>query len=96
VQLWDLYQSAKTWKCRPSEIMNIQDDPFAAYCLDIACAEWGKAIENALGDVEGKTKKEVQRKSEQVLRKWLGLPQQFRDPARSGHVQKKSAQPVRN
>lgn len=49
--------------------------------------EFGRAVEGALGEVEGKNKKEIQNKSQRVLRKWLGLPAQFRDPATSGNVQ---------
>lgn len=62
-------------------------DPYAAYCLDNAVAEFGRAVESDLAEVEGKTKKEVAKKSERVLRRWLDMPQQYRDPAASGAVQ---------
>jgi hypothetical protein len=83
--MWDLYLAAKTFNARPSDLMGVQD-LYAAYCLDTACGEWGRAIEGALEGVEGKTKKEVAVKSERVLRKWLGMAQRYRDPARAGAV----------
>lgn len=49
--------------------------------------EFGTAVDAALHDVEGKTKKEIAAKSERVLRKWLDMPQRYRDPLKSGHVQ---------
>jgi hypothetical protein len=77
---------SKDYQTRPSEILDI-DDPFAAFCLDRAVHDFGSAVESALSDVEGKTKKEIQVKSDRVLRKWLDMPLQYRDPVRSGHVQ---------
>lgn len=70
---------------RPSELLHIQD-PFAAYCLDSACGEFGRALENELSNVEGKNKKEIQVKSDRVIRRWLDLPMRYRDPAKSGHA----------
>lgn len=32
-----LVRTAKRWRTRPSELMDI-DDPYVAYCLDEACA----------------------------------------------------------
>lgn len=46
-------------------------------------------VENELAKVKGKSDKEIQVKSERVLRKWLGLPARYRDPATSGHVTRK-------
>jgi hypothetical protein len=37
--------------------------------------------------VEGKNKKELQVKSKRILDKWLTGKVQYRDPAKSGHVQ---------
>lgn len=55
-------------------------DPWAAYCLDSACGEWGRAVENALSEVEGKTKDQVQKKSDRVIKKWLDIPLEYRAP----------------
>lgn len=76
---------AKAYRTRPSEILCIED-PFAAFCLDRAVHDFGSALEAALSDVEGKTKKEIEVKSDRVLRKWLDMPLQYRDPVTSGHV----------
>jgi hypothetical protein len=72
---------------RPSELLDIQDDPFAAFCLDRACFNFGAAIEGEIHHIEGKNQKEVDVKVERLLRKWLDLPAQYRDPATSGDVQ---------
>ena len=86
--MWALYQTAKQFSVRPSSLLDVSE-PYAAYCLDNACGEFGRAVENALQEVEGKNKKEIKVKSERVLRKWLDLPLQYRDPAQSGHIQRK-------
>lgn len=78
--MWSLWLTAKSVRARPSELLDVQD-PYAAYCLDNAVSEFGRAIESELSEVEGKTKKEIQKKSDRVLRKWLDMPQQYRDPA---------------
>lgn len=70
---------AKTYKTRPSEFIGL-DDTFAAFCLDRAVYDYGSAVEAALGEVEGKNKKEIEVKSERVLRKWLDMPAQYRNP----------------
>lgn len=85
MQLWDLYRMSKDYRTRPSELVDL-DDPFAAFCLDRAVHDFGTAVENALSDVEGKTKKEIQVKSDRVLRKWLDMPLKYRDPFKSGAV----------
>jgi len=41
-------------------------------------------VEAALHDVDGKNKKEIEHKMERVLRKWLDMPAQYRDPVKSG------------
>lgn len=52
--------------------------------FDNAVFNFGTALSNALAEVEGKNKKEIERKSQRVLRKWLGSssPGKFRDPAK--------------
>lgn len=63
-----------------------EGDPWAAYCLDRSVGEFGRALENALAEVEGKNKKEIAVKSDRVIRKWLDIPMRYRDPATSGHA----------
>lgn len=62
-------------------------DPYSAYCLDMAVGEFGRSLDAELRGVEGKTKQAIESKRQQVLRKWLDMPMQYRDPARSGMVQ---------
>ena len=51
-----------------------------AYCLDSAVFNFGSALKGELEGIEGKNKQEITRKQERVLRKWLDLPQKFRNP----------------
>lgn len=55
-------------------------DPYAAFCLDSAIAEWGRAVESALDRIEGKNAKEINMKRSNELRDWLGLPKQYKNP----------------
>lgn len=55
----------------------------AAYCFDKAVGKFGRAVEGAVRKVEGKGKA-LAMKQEQMLRKWLDLPLQYRNPNRSG------------
>ena len=66
--------------------MGITDDPYAAFCLDNAVGEFGRTVEAELNRVEAKTNKELDVKAERVLRKWLDMPQRYRDPVRAGKV----------
>lgn len=54
--------------------------PWAAFCFDNAVCTFGRALEGELDSIEGKNMKEVTRKRDRLLRKWLGLPQKFRNP----------------
>jgi hypothetical protein len=49
--------------------------------LDSACGEFGRALEAAVQDVEGKNKGEIEMKADRVVRRWLDMPLKFRDPA---------------
>lgn len=56
-----------------------------AYMFDSAIQAFGTALTNELQGIEGKNKKEIERKQERTLRKWLpdlgeGKPK-FKDPA---------------
>ena len=55
-------------------------DPYAAYCLDNAVGEFGRALENELKKIEGKTQKDIDVKSERLIRKWLDMPLKYRNP----------------
>lgn len=84
--MWAIYKTAKTFSCRPSELLAI-DDSYAAYCFDSAVGQFGRSLDAELASVEGKNKKELTTKTQRVLGKWLDGEMKFRDPAKSGHVQ---------
>lgn len=77
--MWQVFQTAKTFNCRPSELLDI-DDPWTAYCLDSSIASYCNAAQNAVDSVEGKTDKETNRKRQRELDKWLGVPARYRNP----------------
>lgn len=80
--MWQLFNLAKTWNSRPSELLNIESD-WTAFCLDRAIATFGNALKAELEGVEGKNAKTVQSKREQVLRNWIPearATRKFKDP----------------
>lgn len=68
--LWQTFNLAKTWNCRPSELIGLTSD-WQAFCFDRAVAAFGNPLEAELNAVEGKNKKTVERKREQILRRWI-------------------------
>lgn len=76
-----MYQTASALKVRPSELLALQDDPYAAYCLDTSVVEFGQALEAAISGVEGKSAKERKGKMERLVRKWLDMPARYRSPS---------------
>ena len=52
--------------------------------FDNAVHAFGTALKNELAEVEGKDAKEIKRKSERILGRWLGVsgPKRYRDPAK--------------
>lgn len=84
--MWSLYRTAKGFQVRPSELLAVQDR-YAAYCLDTAVGEFGRALEAELKSVEGKNKKELQTKTQRILMRWLDEEPRFRDPVKAGLVQ---------
>jgi hypothetical protein len=54
--------------------------PYRAFCFDQAVAIFGAALEAELDSIEGKNAKEIARKRDRVMRRWLGLPMRFRNP----------------
>lgn len=84
-QAWLLFKDAKTWSCRPSNLMVITD-PFAAYCFDQAIGVWGNSIEGQMDSQEGKTADETNRLRHGVLMRFLDGDEapskgRFADPA---------------
>jgi hypothetical protein len=82
--MWQLYNLAKTWNSRPSELINIESD-WTAFCLDRAIATFGNALHNELESVEGRNARTVKSKREQILRNWIPearAQRRFKDPGR--------------
>lgn len=77
--MWELFQKAKTFRSRPSELLGVSD-AFVAYCLDSAVYTFGRSLESELESIEGKSKQEIKRKQERVMNKWLDMPMRFRNP----------------
>jgi hypothetical protein len=80
--MWDLYNLAKTWSCRPSQLLDIENS-WDAFRIDDAVAVFGGAIELQLSNIDGKNMREIQKKQELALRRILAGrdSQKYRDPA---------------
>lgn len=82
--LWQLYQMATTYQIRPSDLVGLSND-WEAFCLDRAVFLFGTALSNDLEGQEGKNKKDVKRKREQVLERWFPearKKKKFRSPGK--------------
>lgn len=77
--LWQTFQAAKRWGARPSELLDLGDDPYVAYCVDEAVGYFGTYVEDKIRNVKGKNDKVKAAKADNLLRKYLGMKQQFRD-----------------
>jgi len=80
--LWRAWTLSQAVRSRPSDLYGIEDEygPYVAYCFDNAVVAFGRALEAELDAVEGKNSKEINRKRDRVLRKWLDMPMKFRNP----------------
>lgn len=87
--MWGLYQSAKLWNTRPSQLVDIEE-PYEAYCFDEAVATWGTYVSNELEKIEGKDQKAVERKRNAKLNQLLDIPveKRFRQVGRKKPVTK--------
>lgn len=74
---WGLYQSAKQWGKRPSEMVAIKDE-YVAYCFDEAIGTWGSFIVAEMEAVQGKDAKTVERKRRSTLLKLIDAPDESR------------------
>lgn len=68
---------------RPSDLLGVTGEA-KRFMFDNAVFAFGTALKNDLAAVEGKNAKEVERKSQRLMSKWLGTegPKRYRDPAR--------------
>lgn len=83
--MWQLWQMSKAYSSRPSELLGIED-PFDAYKLDRAVWHFGTELSAELNKVEGKTDKDIRRKQERILKKWIPQsgPIKFAEPPSKG------------
>lgn len=77
--MWRLAQLSKTWRCRPSQLLALENT-YEAYCLDEAVAEFASLVEAELDRVD-ESKKGAEARKENILRRHLGLAPKFKDPA---------------
>lgn len=77
--MWSLYQHAKQWTVRPSELAGLTEEgDYYCYCFDEAVSSWGNHITNELDKIEGKTDKEVNRKRKNKLLQLIQAPDSVR------------------
>lgn len=82
--MWTLYRMAKEFGSRPSDIMGITGEA-RRLMFDNAVFTFGIALSNAISSVEGKNSKEIEKKTQRVVDKWLrdpNAPKRYRDPAK--------------
>lgn len=61
---------AKTYKTRPSELLDLED-PHDAFRLDRAVWFFGSSLSAELQSVKGKTDREIERRQDRILQKWI-------------------------
>ncbi len=61
-----MYNHAKLWAVRPSELLDL-DDPYAAYCLDEAVAYLGNTVQSELNGVEASSRADGDRQTQLIL-----------------------------
>lgn len=78
MELWRAWTLSQAYRSRPSEIYAIEGE-LAAYCFDNAVEMFAAAL-NA--EMDKKKGKDASRQRQQVMGKWLSLPdsQRFRSP----------------
>lgn len=83
------WQQARAWRCRPSDLLFIEDH-VAAYCLNRAVYTYGSALEEALdnstiGIENDKTGAKAENARKRVLTRWIpeassAVTPTYRDP----------------
>lgn len=76
---------AQTFRCLPSDLLHIED-PYDAFRLDRAVWLFGTTLKAELESQKGKNEKEIERKQDRVLKKWIpelaASPTKYRDPGK--------------
>ena len=95
--LWEAWNLATTYRCRPSDLYGIHDE-VTAWCFDRAVYTFGSGLRDALKSAthSAKSNAQAQARYRQTLAKWLGGPVRYRDPVASGSgvVSSEKAGPV--
>ena len=86
-KVWHAYNLAKSCFCRPSDLFDLTDNTWVAYCFDEAVIEFGSRLENELEKAAqgAKTSEDGERKQRAVMNSWLGdkdnpVVKQFANP----------------
>lgn len=82
MNLWTTWTACKDYRCRPSELLGIVEQPLAFF-FDRAVRTFGAHVERELEKAGAGKKSEGQRQMAQnmVLQKWLGMGR-FASPTR--------------
>jgi hypothetical protein len=75
----------------PSDLLDIEDDPLASFCLDRAVWTFGSSLQGELNSIEDTDKNKIERARDNIFRRWLpDSPQSkaFADPANLGSKRK--------
>lgn len=95
--MWEAWRLAKAYSTRPSSLYAIKDE-VTAWSFDRAVFLFGSGLDADLKNAAKDAKSDSQANSRRqaVIAKWLGKPQQFKDPSSggSGAVTSKGAGPV--
>jgi hypothetical protein len=81
---WRLWGLSRSYKCRPSELLGIENS-WDAYCFDNAIQLFGGTIQNKIDSVSEKTDAATSRKRESILRRYipeLAKARKFADPGK--------------
>lgn len=80
---------ALEFRARPSSLLDLEGDPYVAWCFDEACYSWGKWVDAQLSEAESQGDKPAQKKQKREMA-WNRIfgdeargskKSQFRDPA---------------
>lgn len=72
---------AREYRCRPSALLSLDDDPLTAFYFDRAAYHWGQRVQQAMEEAnDAKTDSGKKQKLVMAQSKWLGV-NKFANPA---------------
>lgn len=82
--MWAVAATAEAWSCRPSDLLNVQDD-YVAFCVDEMVAYAYGSINAKLDEIDlDRESKKLSRKRQGMLDHLLGVKRstkgRFKDP----------------